>query len=307
MTLEIGRAVSDGLRRAVKPNGLLLMALFVVLGFVGTLASQSLLSVYFESMASEFPSSTTGSGFPPATPLGVLPLGVAAVVAIVMAFVSEAVRIVGIRTFVSDATETIPAEYRRRNLPLATINGVVGGIVAGFLVGIGTIFLIIPGIFLAMSFFFFRQEIAINDRNFVSALSESWSIASGNRFPLFLLAIVVFVIGLVASIPGFIAGFVFGNGAIPTALVNVLINGVVTVLGMAIAARAYVQLTDEGGSAAGGEDDDGTEAGPRENAAAGTDESGIPLADSEGVESGEAAESGEDDDNEWNDPPGVDI
>lgn len=300
MTLEIGRAVSDGLRRSVKRNGLVLMGVFVVVGLVSALAMQSLLAASMDSLPSQGAAGSNpfGSG----TSLAFLPLPVAAVLAIVMAFVAEAARIVGVRTLVSDETETIPAEFRTRNLPLATLNGFVAGIVASVLWGIGLIFLIVPGLFLALSFYFYRQEVAVQDKNFIDALQDSWAIASGNRLPLLILALATAVIGIIITIPGMILGFVLGQGSMITGVVNVALGAVVTVVGMAIAARAYVQLTE---SDAAPEDGDGS--GAADEGAVGADEggqsngtSGIPLAGEDEAESN-------DDDDEWDDPPGVDV
>lgn len=318
MTLRIGAAVQNGFARALKRNGLLLIGVFVVLGLVNAVVSQSLLAVYFEGVANQMPPGSVGAGFPPATPLAVLPVWAAGVIWFVMIFVSEAIRIVGVRTFVSEHTHEIPREFQRRNLPVATVNGVLAGTIAAVLIGIGSIFLLLPGLFLALSFFFFRQEVAVRDKSFVGALQDSWAIASGNRIALFLLALAVVIIGLVASIPGFIIGLAMGSGTILAAFVNVVTNGFVAVLGMAIAARAYVQLTDVGQPAdESGEGGEGREVGgPAAGTggaagasgaadATGDDASesgdGIPLA------GGDDGDGSDEDDDEWDDPPGVDV
>ena len=106
---------------------------------------------------------------------------------------------------------------------------------------IGLVALIVPGVFVAISFFFVRQEIAVRDVNFVDAMAGSWALTSGHRVELFGLAVVVFFAGLAAAIPGFIVGF--ASPAAGTAL-NAIARAVVLTFGVASAARAYDQLRD---------------------------------------------------------------
>jgi type IV secretory pathway VirB3-like protein len=160
----------------------------------------------------------------------------------VLAFVAEAVRIVAVRTLVSDETETVRDEFVSRNLLSATLNGFVGGVVVLILVAVGLVFLVVPGVYLAIAFFFVRQEIAVEDRNFVEALSASWERTSGHRLRLFGLALVVFLVGVVVTAVGGVVGFV--GVPLLTTLVTVLLGAVTVVFGVAVTCRAYVQLSD---------------------------------------------------------------
>jgi hypothetical protein len=252
MSLDISDALSDGLDRTFQRNGLLLAVVFVVFGVADAVAGQTLAAAtarFVEQTVSQLPSDaspapTTTFPSAEATPLSLpLPVPVALGLVAVLAFVAEAVRIVAVRTLVSSETETIPDEFVSRNLLSATLNGFVGGLVVLILVGVGLIFLVVPGVFLALSFFFVRQEIAVEDKNFIDALSASWELTSGHRLQLFGLALVVFVIGLVVTGVGSLVGFV----GIPllTTVVTVLLGSVTTVFGVAVTSRAYVQLTDE--------------------------------------------------------------
>lgn len=260
MSLDIGAALSDGLDRTFKRNALILMGAFLLIGLVSTVASQTMNA----GMMSQFPQSGTGDippGFP-GTGEGTYPLSlsvlwpVAALVSLLMAVVAEAVRIVAVRTLVSDETETVPGEFVRHNIGLATVNSFVGNIVAGVLIVIGLVLLIVPGVFLALSFFFVRQEIAVEDKNFIDALADSWSLASGDRIELLALAIVLAVIGLVVGSPTAVLLFL---SPLIGAIVGVVLGAVTTVFGIAVAARAYDQLRterEEALSLEGGEDDE---------------------------------------------------
>lgn len=253
MSLDISDALSDGLDRTFQRNGLLIAVVFVLFGLVDAVAGQTLAAAtarFAEQAMSQLPPDAPANPavttLPSAeqTPLSLpVPLPVALGLVVVLAFVAEAIRIVSVRTLVSDETETIPDEFVSRNLLSATLNGFVGGVVVLILVVVGLIFLVVPGVFLALSFFFVRQEIAVEDKNFIEALSASWELTSGHRLQLFGLALVVFVIGLVVTAVGSAVGFL----GIPllTTVVNVLLGAVTTVFAVSVIARAYVQLTAE--------------------------------------------------------------
>lgn len=253
MSLDISDALSDGLNRTFQRNGLLIAVVFVVFGLIDAVAGQTLAAAtarFAEQAMSQLPSdapanpAVTTLPSAEATPLSLpVPLPVALGLVAVLAFVAEAIRIVSVRTLVSDETETIPDELVSRNLFSATLNGFVGGIVVIILVAVGLLLLVVPGVFIALSFFFVRQEIAVEDKNFIDALSSSWELTSGHRLALFGLALVLFVVGLVVTAVGGLVGFV----GIPllTTVVNILLGSATTVFTVAVAARAYVQLTDE--------------------------------------------------------------
>ncbi|WP_318567423.1 hypothetical protein [Salinigranum marinum] len=255
MSLDISKALSDGFSRTFERNGLLLMLVFLAFGAVNAVAGQTLSAAaarFARQQLEQLPpgamAGPTGPAGPAAafpgaeqTPLALpIPLPAAIVTALFIALVAEAVRIVAVRTLVSDETERIPESFVSRNIVMATLNGFVGGIVVLILVAVGLLFLVVPGVFLAISFFFVRQEIAVEDQNFVDALSASWELTSGNRLGLFGLALVLVVIGLVVSA---VAGAVgFAGIAILTTAVTTVVGAVTTVFSVAVAARAYDQL-----------------------------------------------------------------
>ncbi|WP_372911079.1 hypothetical protein [Salinigranum sp.] len=252
MPLDISDALSDGLDRTFQRNGLLLVVAFVVFGLADAVAGQTLAAATarFAEQAIEqlpqdasTPQTVTGLPSAEATPLSLpLPLPAALGLVAVLAFVAEAVRIVAVRTLVSDETETVRDEFVSRNLLSATLNGFVGGVVVLILVAVGLVFLVVPGVYLAIAFFFVRQEIAVEDRNFVEALSASWERTSGHRLRLFGLALVVFLVGVVVTAVGGVVGFV--GVPLLTTLVTVLLGAVTVVFGVAVTCRAYVQLSD---------------------------------------------------------------
>ena len=276
MTLDIDVAIKRGFSRTFNRNGLLLIGAFLVFGLVSTVLVQTASLQLLErlnDLAQTAPpgpgtgGGTGGAGAPPTgttDPAGTQPLAlpipliIAAPLAALTPFVGEALRIVAVRTLVSDHTESIPRAFVRENIVWATLNGFVGGIVVSFIVVIGGVIgligLLIGGplvaAFFATSFFFVRQEIAIENKNFVDALTDSWQLTSGHRIGLFALAVAIWLIGLVVSIPGTAIGFLAGAGSpglatIAVTIVSVALGAVTTVFGIAAAARAYDQLRAE--------------------------------------------------------------
>jgi len=259
MSLDIGRALRDGVDEVSARNGLTLTVVFVAFGLVNTVVEQSLIRVSAGEFLDELsanPPSLAGSDLTTAefrdliadvresvsetTPLAyldslsVLELVVAA---LVLAVLAEAIRIVAIRTFVSAETERIHRELVVRNLPSAVLNGIVGGVVAGILIVVGFVFLVVPGVFLAISFLFLRQEIAIEDKNFIEALSGSWNLTSGNRVELFVLVVLLV---LIAPVVSFVIGLL--GGSAPVTLLNVAVTSVILAYTVAVVSEAYDQL-----------------------------------------------------------------
>lgn len=265
MSLQIDEALREGFNRTIARSGLILVGVFLVFSFANAVVAQSFSqqTLEFLQQFSDQPIQPgQGAGqtpFAPSpgeqTPFAVpLPLPVLGLLSLVGVIVAEAIRIVAIRVFASDNTDSVPGETVRRRIVLATLNGVVGGFVVYLLTAIGLVLLVVPGVYIALSFFFVRQEIAVADKNFIDALRDSWSLTAGSRWELLGLAVIVFVINLIASSPTIVLSFL--NETIATFL-GIAIGSFTGVFGIAVATRAYTQLTDER-AAATGEPDDGT-------------------------------------------------
>lgn len=275
MSLDVGAALRDGASRTAERNGLVLMVGFLVVGLASLVVRQTFSAWYFEAVRSM--SSEPLAFETPALPLAVgLPPAATVALWLALALLAEALRVVAVRTMVSDHTDRIPATLVRRNLGLATLNGFVGGVVVAVLVGLGSLALIVPGVFLAVSFIFVRQEIAVQDENFVDAMVNSWELASGNRVELAVLGIVWVTASLMLAAVSAGLGALLPAGSVVVPAVSVTLSAPVTVFVVATAARAYVQLRE--GADAGAQQEDAPPGGD-------TDE----------------------EEEEWPDPPGVDI
>jgi len=273
MSLDIGEAFSDGTSRTFAKNGLLLAAAFAVVTLLFGVFAQTLSVGLLEAMLESF------QGLSPeelnvsqqeyetlisdlrtqlemareSSPLALgLPAGVAAGALIALSLVSEAVSIVAVRTFAAADSEAVTSDSLTDNILLATLNGFVGSIVVWGLIIVGSVFLLLPGIFFAVVFLFMRQRIAIENENFVEAMAESWRLTKGHRIEVFALGLLVVVVSLVDELVGSVLSLV---SPIASAVVTAAVGGVVLAFGAAVVTRGYVQLeADE--TVADSEDDD---------------------------------------------------
>jgi hypothetical protein len=122
----------------------------------------------------------------------------------------------------------------------ATLSMFVGGIVVGLAIMIGSVFLFVPGIFLAVCFLFFTFAVGVEDRGIIGALKQSWGLSRGNRLKLAVLVILGGVIGFMSGIVGTI--FDIAGSAIVGELIVNTINSILFVLLYGIIAAAYLQL-----------------------------------------------------------------
>jgi len=243
MVFDIGTALSEGLDRATERNAIVLLVLFVAIGLVNAVATQSIQLATFEQLATllrEQGETELAAQFEAAfsaLPLALLPAGVAYAVTFVGFVLGEAVLVIADRTFVSDETERL--HEPGRNLLGAIANSVVASLVIGVLLVVGTVLLVLPALAVAVLFFFTRQEIAVEDESFIDALTGSVGLTKGHRLELFALAFVLLAIGLVVNL---LAGFVPG---VAGTLLSVVASAAVGVYASAAVASAYRQLRAE--------------------------------------------------------------
>lgn len=265
MSLDIGAAISEGVDRLLSRDGLVLVGAFLVVGVLSNVAMQSLFVGFAEAILElaqspdappEMDVETLREQVRQARANSPLAVEISPTVAVglvfLLAIVAEALRIVAVRIFYA-ASGDRPSDLRQ-NLAFATANGFLGGIVVSVLVLVGFVFLIVPGVFLALVLFFVRQEIAVENRNFVDAMAESWALTRGNRLNLFGLAVVLLVvIGVATFLPTLVASVAGSSTA--SVVLNAIVSPVVTVFGIAATTRAYAQLKAESSGEPGGTDE----------------------------------------------------
>ncbi|WP_290815544.1 hypothetical protein [Halovivax sp.] len=222
MAFAIIEAMSDGFDRTLARNGLLLVGVFTVLAVLNALLTPAMDPV--------------ASGTPTLGPLAVL-AGVLSI-AVTVAWLGAVV--VAVRTFVSEETERIPDEFVRHKMGFALLNVIVGGILFWTAVAIGSLFLLVPGLFLLVTLYYWFVFVAAEDQNAIAAMRSSWGLTKGSRFRLFGLGFAVVLVGVAVTgafaIPAVLLGTTLG------AVVSGFATAVVTVYALATTGRAYDQL-----------------------------------------------------------------
>lgn len=291
MSLDIGTAFREGVTRTFSRNGLVLVVVFVAISLVSTVLFQTFLFESVEWLLEFHETSTPSEmGFENESQyeqslndtrtlhdevqaeqsLAVgLPLGVAAGGLLALALLSETASIVAVRVFATAETDDVPRELVTENLLLATVNGFVGGLITWALIlvplgvslmvasalwpaGVLAVVVIAPiWIFLAVVLFFLRQEIALNDKNFVQAMADSWRLTDGHRVNVFALGLVLIVviwsIVLATDLTVRLVS-ILASDVLTAILGGVTVGGgLLGVFGAAVATRAYVQLDGTGG------------------------------------------------------------
>lgn len=251
MTLDIGDALSRGFSRTVARNGLLLVALTYVLNAVNGLVGP-------RTTAMPGP----GSGMMGPLPGGMtqpvvgVPLVADVLLALFVGLAGMVVSIGALRLFVGAEREELSAELFTRNGVWALLNFVAGSVVFGLLVVVGFVLLVLPGVFLLTTLFYWPVFVAVEDENFAEALQSSWELTEGSRLRVFLL-------GLVFVTLSFLVSVVFGLPALVLGSLGVLVSTVgtafVTILGDAVLASAYLQLEAESEGESTEESESGTD------------------------------------------------
>lgn len=238
MAIEIGDIIQRGYERTKARNGLQLAAILFLLSVLN-----AMFSLPFERQSPPLdgmgPSMDMAAGAPPVS-LGLAP-GIAAALSLIISILMVIVTIGALRTLVTEETDILPREHFTTNLLWPVINLIIGSIVFGIVVAIGFILLILPGLFLLISLFFWEVFVAVENDNFIDGFQHSWTLTSGHRVELFILGIVAILLVIVVSI-----GFAIPAFILPS-LVGFLIeeagSALVAVFLMATIAETYNQLT----------------------------------------------------------------
>ena len=255
MSLNIGEALSTGVEKLTTTAGIQLGIAYVVLQLITALGTNSAIATI-----------DTGTGAGPGaggmgTPALSLPIGIAGGAALLTLgiILNIALTIVAFRTLAHSSTElgSIP-DGVADGLLKPGVFLVIAGIVQGIAIGLGFIALIIPGIFIMISLIFTQIYIAVEDEGPFEALSSSWSLAKGNRFPLFGLGVILFVISLLASIP---AAIITILSPIVGSVLNYVVTGFLSIFSWGVLVAAYQQLKGASTTTTTEEpdDDDGVE------------------------------------------------
>lgn len=228
MSVDISDAMGDGFGRFASRTGAILAVAYLLVYAVYQAAYNTVLVALTEGTAS-----TIG------LTLGV-PVAVAAGMVVVCLVGLAYLIIVAARTFVADTQSSFPGDAFSRNVPAALANQIVGGIIMTIGIWIGSFLFVVPGVFLGISLMFVPIYVAAEDDNFVTAFGRSWSLASGNRWNLFLLSLTIVVVSAIAALPLVFVGAL--GGAVSMQFTLAVAFSALMMFQIAVLAAAYEQL-----------------------------------------------------------------
>ena len=254
MSLDVGQALRDGIEDLTSERGILFVAVFVIFGLANTVVSQSLSLAITRSVASSLGVSAAAmqqqGGFGGASnALGIeIPLAVAGVLTLLLAVVGIALRIVAIRSFAFEGPSPLPSSATEDLVP-TVLTAIGASILMYVALFFGFLLLIIPGLVLAVLFFFVMQEIALNDSGVVESIKNSIDLVGDNLGGVIVLIVVTFVLGIVITIP--LGAASLGLPGSISAALTTLLGQIASVFGIAVVTSAYQQaMADEGAAAA---------------------------------------------------------
>jgi hypothetical protein len=239
MALQLGRAVSGGIKRVLtRTGGLLLVALVAIQLLIQSSINTAVVAVFPPGPAGELeamlgltlPVSSTVAG-------GLVAVGIV---------LSSVYFVVLSRALArpAEALSTFPSSLYARRLGRATLSMLVGGLVVGVSITLGLFMLVVPGIFLSICFLFFIFAVGVEDRGVIGALKRSWALSRGNRLKL---AVFVILAGVIGALVGTVGTLVdLASSPIAAELATNTLTSVLFVFFYGIVASAYLQVRDDG-------------------------------------------------------------
>ena len=231
MTLSIGRALGRGVARTLSVSGAALALLILAVQFVVVGATNTLVR---SALPAELRTAEIGLTLS-------VPDEVAGALAVGAVLLGVVVSVVGPRALVRERSElnTLSASLVTRQLGRAVLSALVAGVIVSVSVTLGSVLLLLPGLFLAVSFLFVNFAVAVEDARAIPALRRSWALARGERWRLFALVVVAFVafgtVGAVTSVVSLVA-------VTAAQAVSVAVTSVLSVAYLGVLAEAFEQL-----------------------------------------------------------------
>jgi len=236
MALQLSHAVSDGIRRTVSRTGGVLFLGFLAIQFGLQISANSAVLGFLPPEAAEQFGQNAGLALPVSGSAGVA-------LFVALTVLSSAYLVILSRTFAQPQSEMsqFPATSTRR-LGRTTVFALVGGLIITVSIMLGTVLLVLPGLFLAASFLFFMFAVAVEDRGIISSLKRSWGLARGSRLKL---GILIVVTALFSGVIGAVSPLLTLAGlSVAADIVTVVLTAAFFVPYYAIIASVYLQLRD---------------------------------------------------------------
>ena len=237
MALQLGRALSRGVRRSVSVSGLVVLGLTALYQLVFVTSLNTLIVNQLPDQIQPREAGVSSLTLPLSTDAAI-------VVTVVSLLIGFGVFVVAVRLLSRDLAElsTLPSDVFTRRIGRAFLSAAAVSLVLGVVIPLGFALLIVPGLFLAISFQFAIFAVAVEDEGPLDAFRRSWELARGNRWRL--LGLVV-LLGVVGGISG-AAGSLFSLASpLVGQVVSLGANSIFLVLMYGILADAFLQLREE--------------------------------------------------------------
>lgn len=251
MTLQIGRALGQGVRRAASISGIVVL-LSTVLSQLAFLGAMNTL------VGNLLPQNARPGGIGPISFTLPLSTNGAVLFSILAFFAGICVSLFAARLLTRDPSVlgSLPIELFTHRFTHAFLSGIgvtlavaaaiflcfVVGVLLTLIIPFGIVLPVIPGVFIAVCLQFAIFAVAIEDDGPLGALRRSWGLTRGNRLQLFGLAVLLILLSIIASIVGSI--FLLADPFVGQ-LVSVSANSVFLLALYGVLADAFLQLRDE--------------------------------------------------------------
>ncbi|MFB6111186.1 MAG: hypothetical protein ABEJ35_01475 [Halobacteriaceae archaeon] len=237
MGVQLGRVFTRGLRRSVSPSGLVVLVLFAVYQF-GLLAAMN--TVIYRAVPPEYTMGLADViGFAlPVSLRSAVALGVASLVFGTWTFL-VATRLLARDV---DALSTVPSRVFSRRLLGGFVSAFLVSVLLGILIPIGFVLFVVPGLYLAVSLLFSIFAVGVADDGPIAAMQRSWELATGNRWKLLVVVVILAGVGGVINIASSVIRLV---DPLAGQLASVFTTTVLLVVTYGFVAEAFVQLSGE--------------------------------------------------------------
>lgn len=257
MAIDVGTTVGEALERVTTAAGAVLVALFAVVGTLWNVALQDLLRETSEQILADIRAYETADAeveqalrdletsleqTQSELHLAVgLDSGAATALLLGTFLASLVLLILAVDAFGRDASS--PGELGADGLGWKSLNVVVGTIAYLLLVGIGLVFLVLPGLVVALVLLYFPVAIALDGEWFGEAFGSSLSVFREHAGATLLLVLVIVVAYVVAGIVGSVLGIALPDAA--SAVLGQVLNAVAWTFTLALLTCAYLSARDE--------------------------------------------------------------
>jgi hypothetical protein len=140
----------------------------------------------------------------------------------------------------AEAYAEVPSDWRRamRIGVRRTVAIFVAGIAAGVLIAIGFVLLIVPGVFLAVSFMAVMGALIVEGMGPIASISRSWRLVAGERWRVFGAGLLVIIIAIIVfGVASAVVWFILSSGlGVSGGMAGYLVQQVSTLLSIPLSA-----------------------------------------------------------------------